>query len=135
MKRCSVLYTLALAFLLVAGVCRAAELPSSGAVNGETGQALITALGERLLILDVRTQAEFDQGHVPGALLIPVQELKKRLGEIPEGRPILILCRTGRRAAAAYDILSKARPDSLRVGLWYLDATPEYNRSGTFRFK
>ena len=118
-----------------------AGLPDAGGVNGPQGQALIERLREgqaeptkRLVVLDVRTPEEFTQGHVPGALLIPVQELETRLGEIPTDRPILILCRTGRRAAAAYNMVNSVRPEAAAIGLWYLKATPEYRPDGTFVF-
>ena len=86
------------------------------------------------MVLDVRTPEEFAQGHVPGVLLIPVQELEARWREIPEDRPVLIICRTGRRAAAAYDMLLRLRPDAVKTGLWYLKAVPEYKADGTFVF-
>ena len=94
----------------------------------------MAALGDRLVVLDVRTPEEFAQGHVPGASLIPVQELEARWREIPGDRPVLIICRTGRRAAAAYDMLIKLRPDAVKTGLWYLKAVPEYKADGTFVF-
>lgn len=118
----------------LSGGAGAADPPAPGAVNGPEGHALMTALGDRLVVLDVRTPEEFAQGHVPGALLIPVRELEARWREIPEGRPVLIVCRTGRRAAAAYDMLIKLRPDAIRTGLWYLKAAPEYKADGTFAF-
>ena len=118
-----------------------AGLPDAGGVNGPQGQALIERLREgqaeptkRLVVLDVRTPEEFTQGHVPGALLIPLQELEARMGEIPEGVPVLIVCRTGRRAATAYDMIFKARPQAVESGLWYLKATPEYKPDGSFVF-
>jgi len=112
----------------------AAELPPSGEVNASQGHALMHELGERLLVLDVRTPEEFAQGHVPGALLIPVRELEKRLGEIPGDRPVLLLCRTGKRVVTAYDILAKARPEMIHLGLWRLNATPRYSQDGSFVF-
>ncbi len=132
--------SLALAFLFLAlcpfaaSSAETAFSPTNGPVSGPQGHALITSLGAKLLVLDVRTPEEFNQGHVPGALLIPVQELKNRLGEIPADRPVLVVCRTGRRAQAAYDILAEASPRLLETGLWYLAATPEYKADGTFVF-
>jgi len=108
--------------------------PDRGSVNGTQGHALITSLGAKLLILDVRTREEFNQGHVPGAVLIPVQELALRLGELPADRPVLLICRTGRRAQNAYDILVAAMPQMLETGLWHLAATPIYKTDGTFVF-
>ena len=59
------------------------------------------------LVLDVRTAEEFAQGHVPGAKLLPVQELEARINEVPTGKPIFVICRSGNRSKAASDILVK----------------------------
>lgn len=126
--------TVFILLLVLSGGAAESGLPGPGAVNGPEGQALMAALGDRLVVLDVRTPEEFARGHVPGALLIPVQEFEKRWREIPEDRPVLIVCRTGRRAAAAYDMLIKLRPDAVKTGLWYLKAVPEYKADGTFVF-
>lgn len=58
------------------------------------------------LLLDVRTQAEFREGHVPHALNVPVQELQARLHELgPTTRPIVVYCRSGGRSAQASSLL------------------------------
>ncbi len=131
----------ALCAVLAAAVCAAAPPPAggifppaNGPVNGPDGRLLMEKFGGKLLVLDVRTPEEFSRGHVPGAMLIPVQELRERLGEIPADRPVLIVCRTGRRAEAAYGMLAASRPRLLETGLWYLAATPEYKPDGAFVF-
>ncbi|MCX9013026.1 MAG: rhodanese-like domain-containing protein [Candidatus Methanoperedens sp.] len=58
-----------------------------------------------VFILDVRTQEEYDAGHIRGSTLIPVQVLKERLDEIPKDKKILVYCRTGGRSAQASEIL------------------------------
>lgn len=59
--------------------------------------------GEDFFLLDVRTPAEFEQEHLPGARLIPEGELPRRApGELPDQSAlILVYCRTGRRSEAA----------------------------------
>lgn len=56
-----------------------------------------------VIILDVRTEEEFDDGYIPGAILIPDYELQNKAEAILEDKnaTILIYCRTGRRSAAA----------------------------------
>lgn len=56
-----------------------------------------------LYILDVRTQEEFDEGHIVGARLIPYDEIEARQEELTQnkGQQILVYCRTGRRSAIA----------------------------------
>lgn len=48
---------------------------------------------EKLVILDVRPPEEFEAGHIPGALSIPMRELKKRLKELPKSKQIVAYCR------------------------------------------
>ncbi|MFZ2410743.1 MAG: rhodanese-like domain-containing protein [Candidatus Methanoperedens sp.] len=58
-----------------------------------------------VFILDVRTQEEYDSGHIKGSVLIPVLDLDKRLNEIPRDRKILVYCRSGHRSLQASEIL------------------------------
>ena len=61
--------------------------------------AELVARPDAPLLLDVRTPEEFAQGHLPGAVLIPHDQLASRLAEI-EGKPwVLVYCRSGARAA------------------------------------
>ena len=62
------------------------------------------------IILDVRTQNEFDAGHVPQAILIPYDELASRVSELGSetDRPIVVYCKSGRRAGIASTTLTEA---------------------------
>lgn len=59
------------------------------------------------LILDVRTPREYYSGHLPGATLIPLQQLAQRLSQIEDykDKEILIYCRSGNRSTVAGEIL------------------------------
>lgn len=60
-------------------------------------------------LLDVRTPEEYAQGHVEGAVNIPVQVLPQRLAELGEtSKPIVVYCQMGGRAASAAEILRRA---------------------------
>jgi glyoxylase-like metal-dependent hydrolase (beta-lactamase superfamily II)/rhodanese-related sulfurtransferase len=65
---------------------------------------------EDVLVLDVRSAAEFDGelGHIPSARLVPLDELRSRMHELPRDRPIVVVCQTGRRSGMATLMLSKA---------------------------
>ena len=63
--------------------------------------------GKDYIILDVRTQEEYDSGHLKNSMLIPVDELEERISEVPKDKPIIVYCRSGRRSAEAADILLK----------------------------
>jgi rhodanese-related sulfurtransferase len=67
------------------------------------------------LILDVRTPKEATDGIFPNALNIPMEELEKRLAEVPKGKPLVIHCSTGIRAEMAYNVLKKAGYDAKYV--------------------
>ena len=58
-----------------------------------------------LVILDVRTTSEYEDGHIKGAVNIPVQELSARLDELSMDDELLVYCQTGNRSAQAVDIL------------------------------
>lgn len=59
-------------------------------------------------LLDVRTPEEFAQGHIAGAVNIPVQVLDQYLSEIPTDQPIVLYCRSGNRSNQAMRILQGA---------------------------
>jgi rhodanese-related sulfurtransferase len=59
-------------------------------------------------ILDVRTQQEWEEYHIPGISLIPLNELQARLDEVPRDQEVVIVCRSGNRSATARDILLAA---------------------------
>lgn len=58
-------------------------------------------------ILDVRTAIEFESGHYPGAIHIPLHELETRYKELPSEGTIVAYCRSGNRSAQAIHLLKK----------------------------
>ena len=62
---------------------------------------------EGYIILDVRTQEEYDQGHIPGAILIPDTEIKAKAEDVltDKEQMILVYCRSGRRSKLAAETL------------------------------
>ncbi len=65
--------------------------------------------GEEHIILDTREQDEFDEGHIPGAILIPYTEIENKAeAMLPDkDKLILVYCRSGRRSKIAAESLSK----------------------------
>lgn len=63
---------------------------------------------EGAFLLDVRTQEEWDQAHIPNTIFIPLEELPERIKEIPTDKEIIIICRSGNRSKVARDILLDA---------------------------
>ncbi|TWI03046.1 rhodanese-related sulfurtransferase [Luteimonas cucumeris] len=68
-------------------------------------QAMLQSRSPAPLVLDVRSEQEFADGHVPQAVLIPHDQLQDRLGELDPARGIVVYCRTGRRSAIAEEVL------------------------------
>lgn len=68
-----------------------------------------SAAGQAVLI-DVREPHEYADVRAPGARLIPLGQLAQRLAELPQDKatPVLLVCRSGSRSAAAVDMLGKA---------------------------
>lgn len=81
--------------------------------------AEIIARDDAPILLDVRTPEEFAQGHLPGAVLIPHDQLAARLDEIDRDRWVLVYCRSGKRASTAQDILEEAGIEVRQIeGSW-----------------
>lgn len=71
-------------------------------------------------VLDVRTQEEWNEYHVPNTVLIPLDQLPARLSEVPRDRQVVVVCRSGNRSQQGRDILLSAgfeRVTSMTGGL------------------
>jgi phage shock protein E len=103
------------AVLLLAGACDTQALDvkeaqassSQGLPDRDPSLARRLVREEGALLLDVRSQGEFDSGHVDGAKLIPHTEIDARIDEVLQAqggdkhKPIVVYCRSGRRSGMA----------------------------------
>jgi NADPH-dependent 2,4-dienoyl-CoA reductase/sulfur reductase-like enzyme/rhodanese-related sulfurtransferase len=71
------------------------------------------------VLLDVRTSPEFDAGHIPGAVNVPVDELRRRLDELARDREIAAYCQVGQRGYLATRILLQAGFRAVNLGGGY----------------
>jgi rhodanese-related sulfurtransferase len=59
-------------------------------------------------ILDVRTPEEWNEFHIPGSTLIPLDQLEARVSEVPRDQEVVVVCRSGNRSQTGRDILRQA---------------------------
>lgn len=67
------------------------------------------------VLLDVRNADEWEAGHAPGALWIPLGELERARMEMPFNRPVQCICRSGARSARAAEALISWGFDAVNV--------------------
>lgn len=79
----------------------AADLPSESA--------------ESVILLDVRENDEWQQGHAPGAVHIPMSEVPSRLGEIDIDSQLYVVCKAGGRSARVVEYLNQIGYDAVNV--------------------
>lgn len=67
------------------------------------------------VLLDVREQDEWDAGHAPDAVHIPLGELPDRVGELPDHERLLVVCHSGGRSARATAWLGQGGYDAVNL--------------------
>jgi rhodanese-related sulfurtransferase len=65
---------------------------------------------DEVSVVDVRSPSEYggELGHLEGALLVPLDELRARVADVPAGKPVVVVCQTGKRSGLGATILRKA---------------------------
>jgi rhodanese-related sulfurtransferase len=94
-------------------------------VSAEEASDLVT---EGALLLDVREPDEWQAGHAPDAMFVPIGQIESRLDELPRDRQILAICRVGNRSAAVVAALNTLGFDAINVAggmrAWASDDLP-----------
>jgi hydroxyacylglutathione hydrolase len=81
------------------------------------GQLQDSLRAGRVAVIDVRGRTEWEAGHIPGAVNMPVGHLAERVGELPADVPLVVQCRSGARSAIAASVLeSLGRSPVLDLG-------------------
>jgi phage shock protein E len=99
-----------------------------GLVSGNTG--IRQALREGGVVIDLRTAYEYDQGHIPRALNIPIDRIKGSIGRIKDlKKPVILCCSAGVQCREAAEILRAAGVTQVYNGgdwqsLWRLIKSP-----------
>lgn len=97
---------IALVAVLAAAVACAAE-PVVAPVTQEALLERQQRADADLVVLDVRSPAEFAAGHVPGAMNIPHDRIGEHLAEVPRDKDVVLYCQSGRRAGIAAQVLAE----------------------------
>ena len=111
--------TRALGFLFAALVAVAAASFTSGASFAQAPAAQVPLMepatlhglmnaGVRLTIVDVRQPEEFGQGHIQGAILMPLENLSASYSTLPRKGKLVVYCRSGHRSAQAVQFLRQS---------------------------
>ena len=75
----------------------------------------VTDLPADAVVVDVREHDEWAAGHLDGAVHVPLSEVPGRLGELPEGDPLYIMCRSGNRSGRAAAWLNAQGVESVNI--------------------
>ncbi|NLS11884.1 rhodanese-like domain-containing protein [Vibrio sp. SM6] len=94
------------------------SFPSSASVRADQAW---TWVEQGALLLDVRTPAEFDAGHLTHAINTPLAELEQQVKLIPRTQPIVVYCRSGQRSAHAEKLLHQFGFTRVHNGGGYLE--------------
>ena len=71
------------------------------------------------IVLDVRTQREWDSGHIQDSVHIPLSELNNRVNEVKKiNKPLVVCCASGVRSAKAAKFLNLKNIDAINGGGW-----------------
>ena len=97
--------------LALIGLDRVAGYFAASAVTHAGGSEKIDQLGpadiEGLVVIDVRNDNEWSEGHIPSAKHIPLGHLAERIGEVPDDARVVVQCQGGRRSSIAASLLQK----------------------------
>lgn len=104
----SILAAFALAIAGLGGIPANAEMapPQVPLIEPAQVRGLIS-LGGKLTIVDVRTPEEFAQGHLDGAILMPLDTLPNTYSTLPKKGKLIVYCRSGHRSAKAVQFLTE----------------------------
>ena len=99
------IFFLILPFLFIIACASAGNVEKKASVPSKiTPEFLKKVIDEKdknYFLIDVRTPAEYKEGHIPSALLIPYDEIEKHTAEIPKEKIIILYCHSGRRSGIA----------------------------------
>ncbi len=101
---------------------------SAGIIPIDEFQTLLADTPDDVLLVDVRDPEEFEAGHIPGSVNMPVGDLEDLVFDLPTDKRVIYLCTSGGRSGEAYDITMLLSPD---VNAGFVDAVVKYAKDGS----
>jgi rhodanese-related sulfurtransferase len=92
----------------------AANIPDGWMNTGKVDDVK-AAIDAGAYVIDVREASEFEQGHIPGAVNIPIRTLAQNLDQVPTDQPVLVYCASGHRAGMATAALRELGYDNVKA--------------------
>jgi phage shock protein E len=99
------------------------DLPAAEHTKDSLDDVKKNITDNKAVLVDVREQAEWEDGHLDGAVLVPLSDLKKgeKADSLPKDRIVYAHCASGKRCLAAADILKKQGYDVRPLKAGYID--------------
>jgi len=88
--------------------------------------AFAAAHSHGAIVVDVREPGEYVGGHVPGATLVPMGQVRSHLLRLPKDKPVYLICASGNRSLAMTNVLVRAGYDAYSV----IGGTSAWTRAG-----
>ncbi|MDP1526927.1 MAG: rhodanese-like domain-containing protein [Rhodocyclaceae bacterium] len=103
-----------------------------GSISVPSFERILKENPSQVALIDVRDAKDVKTGTFPGAINIPMNELEKKLGELPKDKPVIFVCSTGARSGEAYDTVS-----TLGSGIkaYFLDADVSFTPDNKYTIK
>jgi Rhodanese-related sulfurtransferase len=114
-----------------AAVGQAKPADTSGVYPVIEFEKALTTGQPSIMVIDVRNPAEFAAGSMPGAVNITVEELEKKLPNLPLDKPVVFVCTTGSRSGEAYYMAMDVLPAS--KNFFYLEASIKFLEKGKYQ--
>jgi rhodanese-related sulfurtransferase len=119
-------------FSIVAALmlCVTAAVAAGGARDITSQEAkVIIDKNRNTYLLDVRTPQERQQGYIAGSVLIPIDQIEKRIAEVPKNRPVIVYCAVGSRSRPVAQALARngyTEVYNMKDGIfgWYRNGLP-----------
>jgi len=103
-----------------------------GSISTASFERILKENPSQIAIIDVRDAKDVKTGTFPGAINIPINEIEKKLGELPKDKPVVFVCSTGARSGEAYDTVT-----TLGSGIkaYFLDAEATFTPDNKYTIK